>query len=100
MKEGLAEAEVLKRQECHLDGEHVGAVAYERGDERDGCVFQHFLVALLLHEPRAKVLLRGAHAATGQLAAGWCLQSTGTLLCMHGWRTHVAVQAACAATGQ
>ena len=67
MKEGLPEAEVLERQEGHLDGEYVGAVADECGDDRDGGVTQH-------------ILLSGAHTATGKLAAGRCLQSTGTLL--------------------
>ena len=65
MKEGLSEAEVLERQEGHLDGEYVGAVADECGDDRDGGVTQHVLVALTLYEP---VLLSGAHTATGQLA--------------------------------
>jgi hypothetical protein len=87
MKEGLSEAEVLKRQEGHLDGEHVGAVADECGDDRDGGVAQHVLVALPVHEPRLK-LLSGAHAATGQLAAERCLQSTGTLAVQRGWRGH------------
>ena len=86
MKEGLSEAEVLERQEGHLDGEYVGAVSDECGDYRDGGVTQHVLVALPLYEPCAKVLLSGAHTATGKLAAGRCLQSTGTTLRLAGTR--------------